>query len=116
MRAYLDAQARYSACLAQVDKRLPSVATPEEIGTIVKFLIAENARMQHEAADLKTRLQASKAQIERLHSTLADRPLPMRRRWACATPSRNSIIGAALMPTSPRRSARRGPWAVPFAW
>ena len=58
--------------MAQADKRLPSVATPEEIGIIVKFLIAENARMQHEAADLKTRLQASKAQIEKLHSTLAE--------------------------------------------
>jgi diguanylate cyclase len=72
MRAYVDAQERYSVCLAQADKRLPSVATPEEIGVIVKFLIAENARMQHEAADLKTRLQASKAQIEKLHSTLAE--------------------------------------------
>ena len=28
--------------------------------------------MQQEAADLKTRLQASKAQIEKLHSTLAE--------------------------------------------
>jgi diguanylate cyclase len=58
--------------LAQADKRLPSLATPEEIGIIVKFLIAENARMRYEAADLKTRLQASKAQIERLHSTPAE--------------------------------------------
>src|SRR5262245_31494886 len=37
MRAYVDAQERYSVCLAQADKRLPSVATPEEIGIIVKF-------------------------------------------------------------------------------
>ena len=72
MRAYVDAQERYSVCLAQADKRLPTLATPEEIGIIVKFLIAENARMQQEAADLKTRLQASKAQIEKLHSTLAE--------------------------------------------
>jgi diguanylate cyclase len=72
MRSYVDAQERYSVCLAQADKRLPSVATAEEIGIIVKFLIAENARMQHEAADLKTRLQASKSQIEKLHSTLAE--------------------------------------------
>lgn len=28
--------------------------------------------MQYQSADLKTRLQASKAQIERLHSTLAE--------------------------------------------
>lgn len=72
MRAFVDAQERYSVCLAQADKRLPSLATPEEIGVIVKFLIAENARMQHAAADLKTRLQVSKSQIERLHSTLAE--------------------------------------------
>lgn len=72
MRAFVDAQEGYSVCLAQADKRLPSLATPEEIGVIVKFLIAENARMQHAAADLKTRLQASKSQIERLHSTLAE--------------------------------------------
>ena len=72
MRDYVDAQERYSVCLAQADKRLPTLATPEEIGIIVKFLIAENARMQQEAADLKTRLQVSKAQIEKLHSTLAE--------------------------------------------
>ena len=35
MRAYVDAQERYSVCLAQADKRLPTLATPEEIGIIV---------------------------------------------------------------------------------
>jgi hypothetical protein len=34
MRAYVDAQERYSVALAQADQRLPSVATPEEIGII----------------------------------------------------------------------------------
>jgi diguanylate cyclase len=72
IRAYGEAQERYSVCLAQADRHLPTLATPEEIGVIVKFLIAENARMQHEASDLKGRLEASKVQIEKLHSTLAE--------------------------------------------
>jgi len=72
MRTYVEAQERYSVCLAQADRRLPTLATPEEIGVIVKFLIGENARMQHATSDRKNRLKASKVQIEKLHSTLAE--------------------------------------------
>jgi diguanylate cyclase len=72
VRGYIEAGERYSVCLAQLDKDLPTVATADEIGIIVKFLIAENARMQTEAADLRKRLEVSKTQIEKLHSTLAE--------------------------------------------
>jgi diguanylate cyclase len=70
VRGYLDAGERYSVTLAEADKSLPAQATPEEIGIIVKFLLAENAKMQHEARELKASLEQSKAQIDRLRTNL----------------------------------------------
>jgi diguanylate cyclase len=72
VRDYLEAGDRYSVLLAQADKELPSLATPEEVGIIVRFLIAENAKMQQEAGDLEKRLEQSKSQIEKLRSNLAE--------------------------------------------
>jgi diguanylate cyclase len=72
VRGYLDAGERYSVTLAQAGKSLPAQATTEEIGIIVKFLLAENAKMQHEARELKTSLEQSKAQIDKLRSHLAE--------------------------------------------
>jgi diguanylate cyclase len=72
VREYLDAGERYSVSLAQADKSLPSKATPEEIGIIVKFLLAENGKMQHEARELKASLEQSKLQIDKLRSHLAE--------------------------------------------
>ena len=64
VRTYLDAGERYSVTLAQAGKNLPTSASPDEIGIIVKFLLAENAKMQHEAGELKKSLEKSKSQIE----------------------------------------------------
>jgi diguanylate cyclase len=72
VRTYLDAGERYSVTLAQAGKNLPTSASPDEIGIIVKFLLAENAKMQHEAGELKKSLEQSKSQIDNLRSHLAE--------------------------------------------
>jgi diguanylate cyclase len=72
VRTYLDAGERYSVTLAQAGKNLPTSASPDEIGIIVKFLLAENAKMQHEAGELKKSLEKSKSQIDNLRSHLAE--------------------------------------------
>ena len=72
VRTYLDAGERYTVSLAQAGKDLPALATPDEVGIIVKFLLAANAKMQHEAGELKKSLEQSKSQIEKLRSHLAE--------------------------------------------
>ena len=72
VRTYLDAGERYSVTLAQAGKNLPTSASPDEIGIIVKFLLAENAKMQHEAGELKKSLEKSKSQIDNLRAHLAE--------------------------------------------
>jgi diguanylate cyclase len=72
VRTYIDAGERYSVTLAQAGKSLPKLASPEEIGIIVKFLLAENAKMQNEASALKKSLEQSKSQIDTLRSHLAE--------------------------------------------
>jgi diguanylate cyclase len=72
VRTYIDAGERYSVTLAQAGKNLPKLASPEEIAIIVKFLLAENAKMQNEAGALKQSLEQSKAQIHSLRSHLAE--------------------------------------------
>ena len=72
VRTYIDAGERYSVSLAQAGRNLPKSASPEEIGIIVKFLLAENAKMQNEASSLKKSLEQSKSQIDKLRSHLAE--------------------------------------------
>lgn len=72
VRTYLDAGERYSVTLAQAGEDLPKLASAAEVGIIVKFLLAENAKMQHEASDLKRNLEQSKSQIDNLRSHLAE--------------------------------------------
>jgi diguanylate cyclase len=72
MRTYVDANDTYSKSLAQVHKNLPSLAKPEQVRTMVKFLIAENEKMQRDAADLKNNLEQSRTQIEKLRWNLAE--------------------------------------------
>jgi diguanylate cyclase len=72
VQSYIEAGQKYSVTLAEADKSLPKIATPEEMGVIVKFLISENAKMQCEANDLRERLEESQTQIEKLCSNLAE--------------------------------------------
>ena len=72
VRSYVEAGESYSVTLAQAGRDLPKLATPEEVGIIVKFLLAENEKMQHEAGELKRAWKQSKSQIEKLRSNLAE--------------------------------------------
>jgi diguanylate cyclase len=72
VRGYVEAGEKYSVTLAQAGKDLPTLATREEVAVIVKFLLAANAKMQHEAIDLKRSLENSKSQIEKLRSHLTE--------------------------------------------
>jgi diguanylate cyclase len=72
VRTYLDAGERYSVSLAQAGKSLPTLASPDEIGLIVKLLLVENAKMQHDASELKKSLEQSKSQIDKLRSHLVE--------------------------------------------
>jgi diguanylate cyclase len=72
VRTYLDAGERYSVSLAQAGASLPTLASRDEIGIIVKFLLAENAKMQHEAGELRKSLDQSRSQIANLRSHLAE--------------------------------------------
>jgi diguanylate cyclase len=71
VRTYQEAGDHYSVTLAQADKSL-ALATRDQIGIIVKFLLAENAKMQNEAGELKTRLEQSRTQIDKLRAHLAE--------------------------------------------
>lgn len=72
VKAYVDAGERYSVSLAQAGRNLSTLATSDEVGVIVRFLIAENAKMQFEAGDLRAKLEQSQSQIEKLRSNLAE--------------------------------------------
>jgi diguanylate cyclase len=71
VRTYEEAGTRYSVTLAQADKSL-ALATREQIAIIVKFLLAENAKMQNEAGELRNRLEQSRSQIDKLRAHLAE--------------------------------------------
>jgi diguanylate cyclase len=72
MRTYVDANDSYSKALAQAHKHLPSLTKPAQVRAMVKFLVAENEKMQRDAADLKDNLEHSRNQIEKLRWNLAE--------------------------------------------
>jgi diguanylate cyclase len=72
MRTYVDTNDSYSKVLAQAHKHLPSLTKPEQVRTMVKFLVAENEKMQRDAAELKSNLEHSRSQIEKLRWNLAE--------------------------------------------
>lgn len=72
IRSQIAAGDRFSSSLADADKKLPMLTDPDKVRMIVKFLIAENAKMQQEANDLKQNLEHSQVQIEKLRTNLAE--------------------------------------------
>jgi diguanylate cyclase len=72
MRTYVQANDSYSKSLADVHKNLPLLTKPEQVRTMVKFLIAENEKMQRDATDLRSNLEQSRSQIEKLRWNLAE--------------------------------------------
>ena len=72
MRTYVEANDSYSKSLAQVHRNLHALAKPEQVRALVKFLIAENEKMQRQSADLERNLEHSRSQIEKLRWNLAE--------------------------------------------
>jgi diguanylate cyclase len=72
VHGHMAAGDRFSNSLAEADQKLPKLNDPDQVRTIVKFLIAENAQMQKEQALLREQLEQSRAQIEALRYNLAE--------------------------------------------
>jgi diguanylate cyclase len=72
MRTYVEANDSYSRSLAHAHRNLHGLAKPEQVRALVKFLIAENEKMQRESIDLQRNLEQSKSQIEKLRWNLAE--------------------------------------------
>ena len=66
MRTYVDANDSYSKSLAQAHRNMHSLAKPDQVRALVKFLIAQNEKMQRDTADLQRNLEHSSSQIEKL--------------------------------------------------
>jgi len=72
VHSHIAAGDRFSTSLAEADQKLPKLSDPAQVRTLVKLLIAENAKMQQEQALLKEQLQMSQSQIEALRFNLAE--------------------------------------------
>jgi diguanylate cyclase len=72
MRTYVDANDSYAKTLAQAHRNLPSLTKPEQVRTMVNFLVAQNERMQRDTAELNANLENSRSQIEKLRWNLAE--------------------------------------------
>jgi len=72
MRTYVDANDSYSKSLAQAHRNMHSLAKPDQVRALVKFLIAQNEKMQSDTADLRRNLEHSSSQIEKLRWNLAE--------------------------------------------
>lgn len=73
VHTHMAAGDRFSNSLAEADKKLPNMSgNPDQVRSLVKFLISENAKMQQEQALLKQQLELSQTQIEALRFNLAE--------------------------------------------
>jgi diguanylate cyclase len=72
VRSYIESSHKYSDTLANAGKTLPASADADQVRSVVQFLIAENEKMQRDAADLRRNLEQSRSQIEKLRSNLAE--------------------------------------------
>jgi diguanylate cyclase len=58
--------------LAEADRKLPKINDPEQVRMVIKFLVAENSKMQKEQGELKSRLEQSQSQVEALRFKVAE--------------------------------------------
>lgn len=72
IRSYLEANETYATSLAHAGRSLPALADADQVRGIVQELIAENAKMQLDANDLRTSLEQSRSQIDALRCDLAE--------------------------------------------
>lgn len=72
IRSQMAAGDRFSTTLAEADQKLPKLCDPDQVRMVIKFLIAENAKMQREQSELRSQLEHSQLQIEALRFNLAE--------------------------------------------
>jgi diguanylate cyclase len=72
IQSHLDANSQYSDSLERVTLDLPGFNKPEQIRTIVSLLIDENKKIQKKMAELSENLEASRLQVAKLRSHLAE--------------------------------------------
>ena len=82
MRTYVDANDSYSKSLAQAHRNLHSLAKPDQVRAMVKFLIAENEKMQRDCR--RSSAQPRTVHARRSRSCAGTSPRP--RSWALRDP------------------------------
>ncbi|RTL60541.1 MAG: GGDEF domain-containing protein [Hyphomicrobiales bacterium] len=72
IRQQIAAGDRFGNSLAEADRTFAKVSDPEQVRMVIKFLVTENAKMQKEQGELKSRLEQSQNQIEALRYKVAE--------------------------------------------
>jgi diguanylate cyclase len=72
IQAHLDDNSHYSDSLERANRDLPSLDKPEQVRAVVSLLIDENEKIQTKMNDLSKSLEASRAQVAKLRSNLAE--------------------------------------------
>jgi diguanylate cyclase len=70
--SHITSNQNFSQSLAEAQTSLGSMPKPEQVRTVVKFLVSENEKMERESSDLKGKLEQSHSQIESLRSNLSE--------------------------------------------
>lgn len=72
IRQQMEAGDRFGHTLSEADRKLPKISDPDQVRMVIKFLVAENAKMQQEHGELKSRLEQSQSQVEALRFKVAE--------------------------------------------
>jgi diguanylate cyclase len=72
IQAHLEENSNYSNSLERANKDLPSLDRPEQVRAVVSLLIDENEKIQTRMNELSKNLEASRAQVTKLRSNLAE--------------------------------------------
>jgi diguanylate cyclase len=72
IQSHLESNGRYRESLAEADRNLLPLASPENVRATVHLLIDANNRMRRETSDLARNLEKSRAQVTALRSRLVE--------------------------------------------
>ncbi|HLW91267.1 MAG TPA: GGDEF domain-containing protein [Roseiarcus sp.] len=70
--AHLEDRSMYGDSLERANRDLPSLDKPEQVRAVVSLLIDENEKIQDKMNELSKSLEASRAQVAKLRSNLAE--------------------------------------------
>jgi diguanylate cyclase len=72
IHAHLEDNSQYSDSLERANRDLPGLDRPEQVRAVVSLLIDENEKIQNRMNDLSKNLEASRSQVAKLRSNLAE--------------------------------------------